>query len=932
MQSSSSANDQNLLLGMLAFQLDFVTQKDLVETMQAWMIDKSRPLGELLLERDLVNADRLKLLNSLVAEHIKEHENDPQKSLASMRLPESICNPLRSLGDPEVARLMGGDGEANAAVEAGEGQFATLLPSNEARQADSRRFVNLRPLAEGGLGIVSVAMDTELTREVALKEIKPRSADNLDSRARFLKEAEITGKLEHPGIVPVYGLGAYSDGRPYYAMRMIIGVSLKEAIADYHNDTQSDDGQKRLAMRELLQRFIDVCNAMEYAHSRGIVHRDLKPANIMLGKYRETLVVDWGLAKSVGETEQQVTSDETVIVPELGAESLPTRMGEVVGTLGFMSPEQAGGRAKEAGPLIDVYSLGATLYNVLTGTVAFKDGTAATLLRNVQLGKFPRPREVKKDIPASLEAICLQAMARDPRGRYQSAKALADDIEHYLADEPVSAYREPPHLRMRRWMRKHPKTVSTIVTVVLGGLIGFGAVAGVLNRKNQELQVAKENAEDAQHVAEQVKEYMVEAFRSPDPEADGKTITVYEVLSRLSADDIQSQVGDQRIAADLDQTIGQTLTGLGLYAEAVPFLEKSHELIVAAFGLEDRRTRASTDRLANCYSEAGLHQKAIPLFEDALKRAREKFGAEHADTLGTMNNLAAAFQGAERYDEALPLLEQAFEMTQTQLGPQHPGTLATMNNLAAGYQRANRLDKALPLAKETLQLAQQLFGPDHLNTSRAMKTMAVIYQADGQLDESLTLAQSTVNIRQSKLGEDHPETLSAMDLLHDIQLNKGEFAAAETGVRKWIGFLEQSKYRNEEAIHRARTGLASALWGQEKWADAIATVRSTVTSFADADPSNDTLRCLSILSSAAAHQGKWELAEPKLISAYEQLKSRLPRIRPAQRWTVQRACERVLDGYRLQEDTAQETKWSQELNEITERIRQMRSSGSSSSS
>ena len=179
----------------------------------------------------------------------------------------------------------------------------TAIPSVGEPSLAGQRFRILRPHASGGLGEVFVARDEELHREVALKQIQDRYADHPESRSRFLLEAEITGGLEHPGIVPVYGLGHYPDGRPFYAMRFIRGDSLKEAIEQFHRaDGQPgrDPGERALALRQLLRRFVDVCNAIAYAHSRGVLHRDLKPGNVMLGPYGETLVVDWGLAKPIG--------------------------------------------------------------------------------------------------------------------------------------------------------------------------------------------------------------------------------------------------------------------------------------------------------------------------------------------------------------------------------------------------------------------------------------------------------------------------------------------------------------------------------------------------------------------------------------------------------------------------------------------------------
>src|SRR5262249_23664929 len=178
------------------------------------------------------------------------------------------------------------------------------------------------------------------------KEIQERYADHADSRARFLREAEITGHLEHPGVVPIYGLGAYADGRPYYAMRFIHGESLQEAIARFHqpDPTRRDTGERRLALRELLGRFVAVCNAVAYAHSRGVIHRDLKPANVMLGEYGETLVVDWGLARLIEADDPEATTAALPVRLSGGSGSTATQLGQVVGTPAFMPPEQAAGR------------------------------------------------------------------------------------------------------------------------------------------------------------------------------------------------------------------------------------------------------------------------------------------------------------------------------------------------------------------------------------------------------------------------------------------------------------------------------------------------------------------------------------------------------------------------------------------------------------
>ena len=285
-----------------------------------------------------------------------------------------------------------------------------------AATSDGQRFRILRPHARGGLGAVFVALDAELHREVALKQILEQHADDPVSRQRFLAEAEITGGLEHPGIVPVYGLGTYAGGRPYYAMRFIKGDSLKEAIEHFHADDslKNDPGRRSLELRKLLRRFVDVCNAIDYAHCRGVIHRDLKPANIILGKHGETLVVDWGLAKAVGRADPSV-GEQTLAPSSSGSsETLP---GSALGTPAYMSPEQAGGDLDRLGPRSDVYSLGATLYCLLTGKPPFEGDDIGEILRKVQRGDFVRaPRQVDPSLDTALEAVCLKAMATEAGG------------------------------------------------------------------------------------------------------------------------------------------------------------------------------------------------------------------------------------------------------------------------------------------------------------------------------------------------------------------------------------------------------------------------------------------------------------------------------------------------------------------------------------
>jgi eukaryotic-like serine/threonine-protein kinase len=367
-----------------------------------------------------------------------------------------------------------------APVEADPDATPPYPPDVSARgsPAAGRRFRILRPHAEGGLGVVFVAHDEELHREVALKEIQPVLASRPDSRARFLREAEITGGLEHPGIVPVYSLGEHPDGRPYYAMRLIRGTSFKEAITEFHRvaEGDTDPGVRSLALRKLLDRFRAACEALAYAHSRGVLHRDIKPHNIMVGRYGETLLVDWGLARETGRPEMGPDGEEWPPRPIASEGPDATAAGTTIGTPAYMSPEQAEGRLDRLGPASDVYGLGATLYHLLTGRPPFA-GSTPEVLAQVRRGDLPRPRSVRRDISRALEVVCLKAMAARPEDRYATALDLAADIERWQADEPVMAWREPWPVRARRWVKRHRTLVIAafaavlLTAMVLGGCV-----------------------------------------------------------------------------------------------------------------------------------------------------------------------------------------------------------------------------------------------------------------------------------------------------------------------------------------------------------------------------------------------------------------------------------------------------------------------------
>ena len=389
-----------------------------------------------------------------------------------------------------------------------------LMRRLEARRPSEAHHDTLGQVAQGGMGTIWRVWDPLLRRSIAKKTVRnPGSGAPLD---RFLEEAQVTGQLDHPGIVPVHELGVDPDGVPFFTMPLVHGRELREILSEYHASRGAKKGGEAWTLPRLVGVVLRVCETMAYAHDKGVVHRDLKPANVMVGRYGEVYVMDWGLARLLARGDSRdlrVRKDraERVQTDRFDqAESTPdsplfTMDGDVIGTPCYMPPEQALGRITEIGPGADVYSAGAILYHVLAGDAPYASADKKNNVAVLEAVRSGPPRSLSdagSKVSPELVAICEKAMARDVNARYASMNAFARDLRAYLEDRTVGAYATGPWAEFRKWVRRNRGVAYTAAAGVALVTGTFAIGTAVLSRKNVALQAATTSAQLSEARAE----------------------------------------------------------------------------------------------------------------------------------------------------------------------------------------------------------------------------------------------------------------------------------------------------------------------------------------------------------------------------------------------------------------------------------------------
>ena len=413
--------DRNVLFGILALHLDLLDHARFATAWALWAARKDRSLAELLVERSWLSEAARGRSSAFLDQKVSQCQGDARTSLAEV-VNEEARQALAVLNDPELHSWL-----KTRVPESGTGTDLvppTLnLPAGNASTAPGShgvdpsaptrdRFALLHLHASGGIGRVWRAHDDVLGRQVALKELRPDRSGHASTAARFLAEARITGQLEHPGIVPVYELSGRPGDPPFYTMRFIKGLTLSEVVQAYHQKRTAGQA-KPLDLRTLLDAFVTVCNTLAYAHARGVIHRDLKGANVVVGSYGEVVVLDWGLAKVIGHSDDP---DTAAVTPLSGHHVDETMQGQVFGTPAYMPPEQAAGRQDLIDARSDVYGLGAILYEILTGRPPYHGASASEVLTKV-LEEPPEPAQPGLSRRAACFAGYLSAGSGSRTGR-----------------------------------------------------------------------------------------------------------------------------------------------------------------------------------------------------------------------------------------------------------------------------------------------------------------------------------------------------------------------------------------------------------------------------------------------------------------------------------------------------------------------------------
>jgi len=679
-------------------------------------------------------------------------------------------------GDPqlraEVESLLKDAGERTSFLEG----LLAFGPSEAAAGAVIGAYHLLEPIGQGGMGEVWLAEQKQpVHRRVAIKLIKA-GMDTREVVARFESERQALALMDHPAIAKVFEAGSTPQGRPYFAMEYVPGVP----ITDYCD-------QHKLTIRQRLELFVAVCDGVQHAHQKAILHRDLKPSNILVGEVDgkpAPRIIDFGVAKA---TAQRLTADTTL-----------TRAGAIIGTPGYMSPEQADSAGVDVDTRTDVYSLGVVLYELLVGVLPLDFGKTPPdqALRRLREEDVPRPSArlrtlgeqtgitarnrgadgptLARHLRGDGDAIALKALEKDRSRRYATPSELAADIGRYLGNEPVLARRAGAGYRARKYIRRHRLGVAVAATAAV--LLLSAAVAQTLALR----RVRRERDR-----ADRIAAFMTGMFKVSNPSAArGNSITAREILDKASKEIDTGLSKDPEMQAQMMQTMGEVYDSLGLYSQAQSLFTRAADIRRRVLGPRNPDTLTSMSSLGWNLSEQGPLAEAEKLLRETVDNQRRVLGREHPDTLRSMHRLAVVFYFEGRYAETEKLDREVLDIARRVLGPEHPSTLSSMYNLAVVLNDEGRHAEAEKLEREALDIRRRVLGPEHPGTLISMVGLAMTLISQGRYAEAEKLDREILEIRRRVLGPEHPHTLGSMDELARALSYQGRYAEAEKLLRE----------------------------------------------------------------------------------------------------------------------------------------------------
>jgi serine/threonine protein kinase/Tfp pilus assembly protein PilF len=717
----------------------------------------------------------------------------------------------------------------------------------------------LRKLGEGGMGQVWLAEQTApVRRQVALKLIKAGMYDDSVVQ-RFQSEQQSLAVMNHPAIAKVFDAGSTTEGQPYFVMEYVDGPSI----------TRYCDS-KKLKVRERLELFIKMCEGVQHAHQKAIIHRDLKPSNVLVvevdGK-PVPRIIDFGIAKAISS---QPSAEQTMF----------TRVGVLVGTPGFMSPEQADPSVLDVDTRTDVYSLGVILYALLTGVLPFdleqwKKKPFDEVLRQLREEDPPSPStklSAEKETAAAaaerrgtepgqlvsllrgdLDWITMKALERDRARRYGTPSELAADILRYLKHEAVVARPASAGYRLKKYVRRHRVAVGVAAGLVLL-LAGFVVVQAVQLRR-----ITRERDR-----ANRITEFMTGMFKVSDPdESRGNSITAREILDKASKDIESGLAKDPELQSQMMDVMGRVYNSLGLYRQAEPLLTRAVEIRRRVVGPEDQDTLNSRNSLAWTLRAQGRYPEAEKLQRETLESERRARGLERPETLNTMSQLAWTLEKEGHYVDAEKLERETLEIERRVLGGENPETLNTMNDLAAALRAEGHYTQSEGLDRQTLDSRRRILGADHTTTLDSMTNLASDLHSEGRYADAEKLDREALEIGRRVLGPQHPETLGLISNLADDLNSEALYAEAEKLDREAVEIQRRVLGSENPQTLNAMSNLADALHSQGQDAEAEKLYRETISiqSRVLGPEHPDTLNSSRSLAALLAHGGHYAEAE-----------------------------------------------------------------------